>query len=305
MALLLQEASKLAQDQLRAGVIEVFVENSPILERIDFLNLRGNAYSYNMEGALPGVAFRGVNEAFSESTGVINPQTETLRIAGGDLDVDAHILRTRGMGVRAAHEALKVKAMARYLNRILFDGDSTSDPREFDGLNARLTGSQSILAGAGGAALTQDMVDDLLRSCPGANAILCGDGGHQLLTKLLRADSQVNTAVDAFGRQVVTYAGVPLLNVGKDETHTDILDFDEDPGDATFDTTSIYAVRFGSADAEQDLFGIQSEAGMMVRDLGEMDSKPAYRTRVEWDISLVMASRDCAARLYGITNAIA
>ena len=58
----------------------------------------------------------------------------------------------------------------------------------------------AILAGAGGAALTQDMLDDLLRAVPGANAVLCGDGGHQLLTKLLRADTQVNTMVDAFGR---------------------------------------------------------------------------------------------------------
>lgn len=305
MALLLQEASKLAQDQLRAGIIEVFAENSVILERMDFLNIRGNAYTYNLEGALPGVAFRGVNEAFSESTGVINPMTESLKIAGGDLDVDSHIIRTRGEQVRAAHEAMKVKAMARYLNRIMFDGNSLSNPREFDGLNARLTGSQNILAGAGGAALTQDMVDDLLRAVPGANALLVGDGGEQLLTKLLRNDSQVNTTVDFFGRQVTTYAGVPILNVGKDETHADILDFDEDPGDATFDTTSIYAVRMGSADAEQDLFGIQTEMGMMVRDLGELDSKPALRTRVEWDISIVLASRDCAARLRGITNAVA
>ena len=67
----------------------------------------------------------------------------------------------------------------------------------------------------------------------------------------------------------------------------------------------IPAVRFGSADAEEDLFGIQTEMGMMARDLGELNSKPAMRTRVEWDISLVLASRDCAARLRGITNAIA
>lgn len=305
MALLLQEASKLAQDQLRAGIIEVFAENSVILERMDFLNIRGNAYTYNLEGDLPGVAFRGVNEAFTESTGVINPMTESLKIAGGDLDVDSHIIRTRGEQVRAAHEAMKVKAMARYLNRIMFDGDSIANPREFDGLNARLTGSQNILAGAGGAALTQDMVDDLLRQVPGANALLVGDGGEQLMTKLLRNDTQVNTTVDFFGRQVTTYAGVPILNVGDDENHNEILDFDEDPGDATFDTTSIYAVRMGSADAEQDLFGLQTEMGMMVRDLGELDSKPALRTRVEWDISIVLASRDCAARLRGITNAIA
>ncbi len=303
--LLLQEASKLAQDQLRAGIIEVFAENSPVLERMDFLSIRGNAYSYNLEGTLPGVAFRGVNEAFTESTGIINPMTETLKIAGGDLDVDTHIIRTRGEQVRSAHEAMKVKAMSRYLNKIMIDGDSSTNPREFDGLNRRLTGSQNILAGAGGAALTQDMLDDLLRECPGANALLVGDGGHQLCTKLLRNDSQVNTTVDFFGRQVMTYAGVPLLNVGEDENYNDILDFDEDPGDATFDTTSIYAVRFGSADAEQDLFGIQTEGGMMVRDIGELDSKPALRTRVEWDISLVLASRDCAARLYGITNAVA
>lgn len=305
MALLLEEASKLSQDQFRAGVIEEFVMNSPILERIDFLNLRGNAYTYNMEGALPGIAFRGVNESYTPSTGVINPQTESLKISGGDLDVDAHIIRTRGEKVRSAHEAMKIKALARSLNKAIFDGNSGTNPREFDGLNVRLTGSQSILAGAGGAALTQDMLDDLLAQVPGANAIMCGTGGHQLLTKLLRGDSQVSKSEGAFGNPIVNYAGIPILNVGKTASETEILAFDEDPGDATSDTTSIYAVRFGSADAETDFFGLQNEQGMIVTDLGEMESKPAMRTRVEWDVSLVLAASDCAARLRGVTNAIA
>lgn len=305
MTTLLEEASKLSQDQLRAGVIEVFVENSPILEQLQFLPISGNAYAYNMEGSLPGVAFRGVNESFTPSTGVINPQTESLKIAGGELDVDAHIIRTRGEQVRSAHEALKIKALARSLNEKVLKGSSVSNAREFDGLNARLTGSQSILAGAGGAALTQDMLDDLLEAVPGANAIWCGQGGHQLLTKLLRADSQVRTTVDAFGNKVMEYAGVPIRRVGKDANNAEILAFDEDPGDATPDTTSIYAVRLGSAEAEQDLFGIQNNGGMLVTDLGQLESKPAYRTRVEWDISLVLAAPDCAARLRGITNAIA
>lgn len=305
MSLLLQEASKLSQDQLRAGVIEVFVENSVILEQLDFMNLKGNAYTYNMEAALPGIAFRGVNESYTPSTGIINPQTESLKIAGGELDVDAHIIRTRGTGVRAAHEALKIKALARALNKNFIDGDSNSDPREFDGLNARLTGTQKILAGAGGAALTQDMLDDLLAAVPGANAIWTGEGGKQLLTKLLRNDSQISTTIDDFGRQVTRYAGIPILDVGKDSTYTNIIDFDEDPGDAVSDTTSIYAVRMGSADAETDLFGLQNEGGMLVKDLGELETKPALRTRVEWDISMVMAAPDCAARLYGVLNSVA
>jgi len=305
MSLLLEEASKLSQDQLRAGVIEVFVENSPVLEQLDFLPISGNAYAYNMEGALPGVAFRGVNESFTPSTGVINPQTESLKIAGGELDVDAHIIRTRGEQVRSAHEALKIKALSRSLNETVIKGNSGTNPREFDGLNVRLTGSQKILCGAGGAALTQDKLDDLLRAVPGANAIWCGEGAAALMTKLLRASPQVRITDDAFGRQIVTYNGVPIRMVGKDASNNEILDFDEDPGDATFDTTSIYAVRLGSAEAETDLFGIQNGGGMLVTDLGQLETKPAYRTRVEWDISLVMAAPDCAARLYGITNAIA
>jgi len=305
MALLLEQANLLSQDQLRAGVIEVYVQNSPILQRLDYLGLRGNAYSYNMEGALPGVAFRGINESYTPSTGVINPQTESLKIAGGELDVDAHIIRSRGPQVRAAHEGMKIKALARSLNKAFIDGDSSTDPREYDGLNARLIGSQKILAGAGGAALTQDMLDDLLVQVPGANAILCGTGGWQLMTKLLRASAQVTISVDQYGVQLYSYNGVPLLNVGKDSSEVEILGFDEDPGDATFDTTSIYAVRFGNAAAETDLFGLQNEGGMLVKDLGELETKPAFRTRVEWDTSIVMASNDCAARLYGITNAIA
>lgn len=305
MALLLEEADKLAQDQLRAGVIEVFVQNSPILERIDFLPVNGNAYAYNMEGVLPGVAFRGVNESFTPSTGVINPQVESLRIAGGELDVDTHIVRTRGEQVRAAHEAMKIKALSRNLNKTFIKGNSATNPREFDGLNARLTGTQSILAGAGGAALTQDMLDALLEAVPGANAIIAGQGGHSLLTKLLRNDSQVTIGQDAFGRKLVEYAGIPILRAGKDENNAEILDFNEDPGDATPDTTSIYAVRLGSADAESDLFGIQNAGGMLVNDLGQLESTPAWRTRVEWDISVVLASPDCAGRLYGITNGVA
>jgi hypothetical protein len=149
------------------------------------------------------------------------------------------------------------------------------------------------------------MLDDLLDQCPGANAILCGTGGHQLMTKLLRASAQVSITIDEYGKRLVSYNGVPLLNVGKDSADAEILAFDEDPGDATSDTTSIYAVRFGNAAAETDLFGIQNEGGMLVKDLGELETKPAFRTRVEWDTSIVMASNDCAARLYGITNDIA
>ena len=89
MALTLLEASKLNDgDVKRAAVIEMFAANSDLLRVMPFEDIPGGSYSYNQEGKLPGVAFRGYNEAYSESVGILNPQVEVLKIAGGDLDVD-------------------------------------------------------------------------------------------------------------------------------------------------------------------------------------------------------------------------
>lgn len=97
MALTLLEASKQNDgDVHRSSIIEMFAANSDILRVLPFEEVQGGSLSYTQEGKLPGVAFRGINEAYSESTGILNPQTETLRIGGGGLDVDKAILKTRG-----------------------------------------------------------------------------------------------------------------------------------------------------------------------------------------------------------------
>lgn len=305
MQLLAQAKAIAPRDTYRAGVIQAWVEASPILEQMDFSTIMGSALQYNLRGALPGVAFRGVNASWNRTVGIVNPQWESLKIAGGEFGVDPFILETQGEGVAAAQEMMHLEAMARYLNTMIFDGNEETNPAQFDGLNKRLTGTQLILAGAGGAALTQDMLDDLIDLVPGANAIYCGKGGKRLVTKLLRNDTQVSTTADAFGRPVMTYADIPVRDVGDDVNDSPILDFDEDPGDATADTTSIYAVRHGSAEARRDFFGIESPSGLAVRSLGEETSEPQNIRRIEWYMSMATASRDCAARLYGVLNSIA
>lgn len=84
MALNLTEAAKLSTDTLAKGVLETFTQVSPILDRIPLMNIDGNAYAYNEEATLPGVAFRGVNESYTESTGTFNQKSEKLVILGGD-----------------------------------------------------------------------------------------------------------------------------------------------------------------------------------------------------------------------------
>lgn len=301
MALTLIEAAKLATDMLVRGVIETFAQTSAVLERLPFANIEGNAYRYNIEQALPGIAFRGVNEGFTESTGVVNPKVETLVIGGGDSDVDRFIVQTRSNvnDVRAVHDRLKVKALSLAITRVFFDGDSQANPKEFDGVNKRLSGgTQEFTAGTNGAALTnnQALLDQLIDMVAGVPDVLfMSKAMRREVEKVARASAQISYGLDGFGRRVTEYAGVPIGIIETDETGAEILGFDETQGSSNV-TGSIYAVRFGE---EEALWGIQN-GGISARDLGELDTKPVFRTRVEWYLGLVVGHPRSVARLKGI-----
>ena len=107
--LTLHEASKLVDGDLkRQAVIEMFAGSADLVAAMPLMDIPGNSYSYAQEAKLPSVGFRGYNEAYSPSVGVVNPQSETLRIAGGELDVDTALIKTHGIGVRSQREAMQV-----------------------------------------------------------------------------------------------------------------------------------------------------------------------------------------------------
>ena len=99
----------------------------------------------------------------------------------------------------------------------------------------------------------------------------------------------------------MTYNDLPILVVDRNgiDSNYSGLAFNEAAAGGGTSSTSIYCVSLGDG----LLQGIQS--GMMdVRDLGELDSTPARRTRVEWYLSIVLEHPRAAARLRGITNAV-
>lgn len=307
MAMTLLEASKIHKgDVVRAGIIEMFARESEPLRVLPFLDVPGGSYHYTQEGSLPGVGFRGINQGFEESVGVLNPQVEVLRIAGGDLDVDNAILKMHGEDVRTTHEAMKVKALSLYFNKKLIKGDSSADVREFDGLQARITGSQLIANGntANGDPLSLGKLDEAIDAVDGANYLLMSKAQKRIITAAARdidVGGHISYTVDEFGRKVTNYNDLPILVVDYDELGQRILDFNEaNPGGGTPTGSSIYVVNF----SENMLTGIQNGT-MDVRDLGEIDDKPVKRTRVEWLISLAALHGRCAARLWGINSAAA
>ena len=304
MGLTLLEASKLSSNPIQSAIIEMYARSSSTMNAIEFDNIQGNALSYNREETLPGVGFRGINESYTASTGIINPQVEPLAIAGGDLDVDMFILQTMGEGQRSVQEEMKVKALALAWTKAFYKGDSASDPREIDGLQARLTGDQLVEAGgsSGGDALSLAKLDELIDSVDDPTHLAMNKAMRRRLTTAARTytvSGFITYQVDVFGRQIAYYNDLPIIIVDKDNEDADILPFTETgSGGGSAVTSSIYCMSVGSG----KLSGIQSGA-LSARDLGELETKPAKRTRVEWYAGIAIMHGRAAARLRGITNA--
>lgn len=296
------EWAKLNPDPLTSGVVEIFARENPILALMPFAQIKGNAFTYNQEETLPGIAFRGFNEGYVESTGVVNPATETLTIIGGDSDFDvAQIaMQTGDNDTRAIHDAMKAKALTLEWLRTFFYGDTAVTPKGFDGIEKRLTGDQVLTAGANGAALSLSALDELCDAVSGQpSALLMRKGTIRAYRNLLRTaggTTPESLIIENFGRPVIAHNGVPIFPIEEDATGAEILRNDEEQG-TNDNTCSVYAVKFG-LDA---MHGIQT-APISVRDLGEIDAKPAFRTRVEWYSGLVLKGPRCAARLKGVTN---
>ena len=304
MSMTLVEAAKLISgDEVRSSVIELYAESSDLLRVLPFDDISGNALKYNREETLPGIGFRGVNEAYPESTGVINPITEPLVIAGGDLDVDLFIIETMGEQIRSVHEAMKVKALALAWTAKFIKGDMTSDPKEYDGLQVRLTGTQLIGNGAtsGGDPLSLAKLDELIDAVDNPTHLGMNKAMRRRLTQAARdpnVGGYITWDVDEFGRRVAEYNDLPILILDEDNTGGQILPFTEAaPGGGASVSTSIYCL---SAE-DGKCVGLQNGAPD-VRDLGELDTKPVVRTRVEWYSGVAMFHPKGAARLWGITD---
>jgi hypothetical protein len=306
MAITLLEAAKTA-DPITAIYITEYARQSDILRVLPFEDIEGNAYKYNREDTLPGVGFRGVNEAFSESTGVLNPQTESLCIFGGDLDVDLSIIKTNGLKTRSSQELMKLKALAHDFTDTFINGNSLTNARQFDGLRQRLTGSQLISAGntAGGDALTLAKLDELQDLVDMPTHFIMSKAMRRRLAQALRSTTvagYIEFLPDEFGRSALYYNGLPILvaDYNSSGVQDSIMPYNEaNPGGGTAASTSIYCVSL----AESMCTGLQHISGIDVRDLGEIQAKPVMRTRIDWLCSIGVWNGRGAARLNGIKNA--
>lgn len=301
----LLEAAKLNPGEvLRNTIIEHFARTSDLLRVTPFIDVAGGAYVYNLEGSLPGVAFRGVNEGYTASAGIMNPETERLRIGGGELKVDNAILKMHGPDVRSQHELRQVKALSLTIGALMINGDSTADPRVFDGLRTRIQGDQLLDAGStdGGDPLSVSALRDLIDAVDNPTHLIMSKKMRNLLSAAA-TDTTIGGYIaydkDEFGRRVTMFDGLPIVVTDYDAEGKQIVDFNEvGAGGSTATASSVYCVNMG----DEGVTGLQNGT-MEVRDLGEMPTQPALLTRVEWLVGMAVLHGRAAARLRGISKA--
>lgn len=290
-------------------VIKMFMEISPIAEILPFDKIDGNSYTYYQEGTLPGVQWRGVNQSYSESTGVVNPLIERLMILGGEVKIDNYIVNTqpsRAPSEKRKQFMMKTQAAAREFSRAFFEGSDLVDINELVGLRRRITGSgQLILQASGGGALTLAKLDDTI------DAVTVGTK-HIFSNRFLRRKAQrlaeaagnsvtFNYTPGTFGKPWETYAGIPWHIVEDSGDGTSLLDDDEDPGDGASDTGSLYVVGVGE-DGVHGIFNGPDGKSFSVKDFGELEGEPRHMGRVEAYLGMAIKHPRSAARLYGILN---
>ena len=310
MAVTLAQASAANISDLQRGVVEMFTQESVILDRLSYISIQGNAYAYNRESVLPGVAFRAVNAGYVESTGIIVQATETLKILGGDADVDRFIEQTMSnlYDQRAVQTRLKVKSLAMEFQNSFFNGDSSVDANSFDGLKKRLTGTQVITPATDGIPVVGtgitaeintffDALDMAISRVANPQVIYANAATRTRILSALRRANQYVTPVGP--KQEPSYNGIPIVDPGtKSDGTTMILPQTETVGTST-DCTSIYVVGFSGNEATPGVAGL-TNGGVSVLDLGLLPDKPSYRTRIEFYCGLATFGAKAACRLTGI-----
>jgi len=307
MSLTLVEAAKLSNDILLQGVIETIVKDSPILQVMPFIEIVGNGLTYNQEKTLPTIDFYDVGDTWVESAPTFEQITATLKIMGGDADIDNFLKATRSnlQDLEVAVLELKAKATRHKFEETFIYGDITVNPKQFNGLKKLIdtaTASDQVIAmAATGATLTLAKLDELIDAVLGGkpDMLLMSRRSRRKINALVRAagSGMLETDRDKWGNFIQLWNGIPIgINDWILNTHTVSGSVETlTTGEAN---STIYAIQFG----EGALCGLTAPGHLTVEPIGSLETKDASRTRIKWYVSLALFASIKAAALIGVQD---
>ena len=258
MAITLKDAKVSMADKVDQQVVDMFRRSSLLLDNMVFDNAispgTGGStltYGYVQLKSPATAAVRSVGGEYTPGEAVREKKTTGAVIMGGSFQVDRVLQNTAGAVDEVAFQAeQKIKATANYFHNMVINGDS--EEGGFDGLKKLLTGTANALTGQVSLETSADLDENynaFLDEMDGFLATLDGNAtmllmNRDMLTKLrsiARRAGYYERSKDDFGNTVETYAGIPMVDMGKfyDGSATKDIIATEDG------KTAIYAVCMG------------------------------------------------------------
>ncbi|MCY0959606.1 major capsid protein [Streptomyces sp. H27-H5] len=317
MAVTLAQAKLNTQDDVDLMVIDEFRKSSWLLDALPFddvVNPAGGGatltYGYTRLITQPTAGFRAINSEYEKTEVTRQRYTTDLKVLGGAFQIDRVLAN---MGPAASGEvslqmSQKIKAANATFSDAVVNGDSAVDADSFDGLDKALTGSTTELTLGTATGYDWSAVNSqvtgisalkhlrrLYAKLDGApTALLMNADALAALETIGDFVSQLGT-LDAFGRTITTWRGVPLVDLGAKAGSNDPVI----PTDGTAGTTDIYAVRIGL----DGFHGISTTGGALVRQwLPDFSSAGAVKTgEVEMGpVGVALKATKAAAVLRGV-----
>lgn len=264
MAITLAEAKIGMADKVDQQIVDMFRRSSQLLDHMVFDNVispgTGGStltYGYIQLKTPATAAVRTVGAEYTPGEAKREKKTTGAIIMGGSFQVDRVLQNTAGAADEVAFQAeQKIKATANYFHNLTINGSAGEEEGfvggTFDGLKKLLSGTEneitSTVSLTTSAELDEnynaflDEMDSFLSCIDGTPSMLLMN--RAMLTKLrsiARRAGYYERSKDDFGRVVETYAGIPMVDMGKyfdGETTRDVVETADGK-------TAIYAVSLG------------------------------------------------------------
>ena len=231
MAITLAEMKVGMADKVFDQVIDTFLRESEILQLLPFDNCvspsGGSTLTYSyVQAVLPSTAeFRALNTEYTDSAAKLEKKSADLKIFGGKFPMDRVLKQSEGKFNNLAFQMeQKIKAAISLFHYTLINGDSTTNNKEFDGLDKMLAGTTSEFNKSAvldvstaeklktNADQFYELLTTLIRETD-ADALLMNSKSIAKVQTLARILGYKTESEAAFGKKVVSMDGVRLMDL--------------------------------------------------------------------------------------------
>jgi len=303
MALTLTEGNKYSTTTLKGYVIDRLGKEDPIVEVLPFEELLGNSLTYNTVTTRSGATFYSVGDTWVESTPSLTQATVTLKILGGDADIDNLLLRTRSnvIDLKGTIVDDKIKAVREKFLDTFYYGDSSSNSKEFDGLHKLMTSTTYNTVHAGtstGTALSMTKLQqaiDLITGWKPTHLVMSKTMRRYINVYLDSIGDKFTETRDNYGRMIEWFRGLRIVT-SDHIVNTETASSGAYSAKTGGGNTTIFILTF----APKACCGVQASEGVEVEDLGNLETKDARRFRIKWYCGLKLEDLRSCAKVDGI-----